>query len=166
MLFFTEDRGFATREDAMSRLLDPMLETADDLMDLLEKDLKLGIQMHCLSAIVAGSRNVYGAATNAFMAQSYNVSIESNPEDYQTIHSLLFSSKETEAEFEKSFGVFRNRKFKGALSAEFRFNETTSPLYDLMTIYGLRSDSFLRGISGGYEAIVNSMPELNTDGAS
>jgi hypothetical protein len=166
MLYFTEDRGFATSADAMSRLLEPLLGAADDLMDLLERDLTLGIKMHCLSAIVAGSRSVYGTATNAFLAQSYNISIGAKPEEYQTLHSLVFSRKETQGEFEKSFGVFRNRKFKGALSAEFRFRETASPLFDMMTIYGLRSEPFLQSLAGGYEAIVRSVPELKADGVS
>jgi hypothetical protein len=166
MLFFTEDRGFATGGDAMSRLLAPLLEAADDLMDLLERDLKLGIKMHCVSAIMAGSKSVFGAVTNALTAQSYNVSLGTNPEEYQTVHSLVFSTRETEAEFEKSFGAFRNRKFKGALSAELRFHETTSPLYDLLTICGLKGDSPLQTIAGGYEAIIKSVPELTVDGAS
>jgi hypothetical protein len=166
MLFFTEDRGFATGADAMSRLLAPLLVAADDLMDLLEKDLKLGIKMHCLSAIVAGSKTVYGIATNALIAQGYNVSFATKPEEYQTVHSLVFSTKDTEAEFEKSFGAFRNKKFKGALNAELRFHETTSPLYDLLTICGLRGDSSLQTIAGGYEAIVKNLPELSIEGAS
>ena len=163
MLYFTEDRGFATSADAMSRLLEPLLAAADDLMDILERDLKLGIKMHCLSAILAGSKSVYGIATNAFVAQSYNISIGTKPFEYQTVHSLVFSGKETQGEFEKSFGVFRNRKFKGALSAEFRFRETASPLFDMMTVYGLRSEAFLQSLAGGYEAIVGSMPELKVD---
>jgi hypothetical protein len=166
MLYFTEHSGFATGPNAMSRLLNPLLAAADDLMDLLERDLKLGIKMHCMSAIVAGSRDVYGIATNAFMAQSYNFSLETKLDEYQTVHSLVFARKEAKGEFEKSFGVFRNRRFKGALSAEFRFRETTSPLYDMMTICGLKGEDSLQDIAGGYEAIVKSMPELNTGGAS
>jgi len=166
MLFFTEDRGFATRADAMSRMLEPLLGAADDLMDLLEKDLRLGVKSHSLSAVLAGSRNVYGIATNAFMAQSYNISVGSKPDGYQTVHSFVFSTGDSEGEFEKSFGVFRNRKFKAALSAEFRFHETGSPLYDIITIYGLKSDSLLQGIAPGYRAIVSSMPELNADAVS
>ncbi|HVB95442.1 MAG TPA: hypothetical protein VND41_02420 [Nitrososphaerales archaeon] len=166
MLYFTEDRGFAAKGDAMSRLLEPLLEAADDLMDLLERDLKLGIKMHCLSAIVAGSKSVYGIATNAFMAQSYNISMGTKPDEYQTVHSLVFSRRENEGEFEKSFGVFRNRKFKGALNAEFRFRETDSQLYDMVTIYGMKSDVSLQGIAPGYQAIVASMPELSAEGVS
>ena len=166
MLYFTEDRGFATGAEAMSRLFEPLLGAADDLMDLLEKDLKLGIKLHCMSTIVAGSKNEFGTATNAFTAQTYNFSLPTRPDEYQTIHSLVFARKETEGEFEKSFGVFRNRRFKTALSAELRFRETASPLYDMMTIYGLRGDASLQNIAGGYEAIVRSMPELNADGVS
>jgi len=166
MLFFTEDRGFATGAEAMSRLLAPLLVAADDLMDLLERDLKLGVKMHCLSAIVAGSKSVYGIATNALVAQSYSVSLAMKPEEYQTVHSFVFSTRDTEAEFEKSFGAFRNKKFKGALNAELRFHETTSPLYDLLTICGLGGDSSLQAIAGGYEAIVKNLPELSVEGAS
>ena len=139
----TEDSRAAS--DALSRLLEPLIESADDLMDLLESDLKLGIKMHSLSAIIAGSKTVYGTTTNAFMAQSYNVSIGAKQEDCQTVHSLVFSAKETEAEFQKSFGVFRNRKFKGALSAELRFHEAASPLYDIMTICGMRQTLLVAG---------------------
>ena len=166
MLYFTEDRGFATDADALSRLLESLLGAADDLMDLLERDLKLGIKIHCLSAIVAGSKTVYGIATNAFMAQSYGLSMGAKPDEYQTVHSLVFSRGESKGEFEKSFGVFRNRKFKGALNAEFRFHETASPLYDLVTIYGMRTDTSLQDIAAGYQAIVGSMPELSVEGAS
>jgi hypothetical protein len=166
MLYFTEDKGFSKGLEALSRLVDALLSAADDLMDLLESDLRLGIKVHGLSAIVAGSKSVYGIATNAFMAQSYDVSMGAEPEEYQTVHSLVFSRKETKGEFEKSFGVFRNRRFKGALNAEFRFHETPSQLYDLVTIYGMRSDAALRGIASGYQAIVASVPELSVEGAS
>jgi hypothetical protein len=166
MMYFTEDRGFVTGIDALSRLLEPLIAAADDLMDLLEKDIRLGVRMHSLSTIVAGSKSVYGTATNAFVAQSYNASTGTGEEDCQTVHALVFSTRENEAEFSKGFGVFRNRKFKGALSAEVRFHETTSQLYDLLTICGLKDDSFLRPIAPGYEAIAKSVPELSVEGAS
>jgi hypothetical protein len=166
MLYFTEDKGFAAGADAISRLLVPLLSAADDLMDLLERDLKLGIKMHCLSAVLAGSKSVYGIATNAFMAQSYDISMGAKPEEYQTVHSIVFSRRESEGEFEKGFDVFRNRKFKGALSAEFRFRESASQLYDLVTIYGVSSDVALKRIVPGYQAIVGNMPELSVEGAS
>ena len=70
------------------------------------------------------------------------------------------------SEFEKSFDVFRNRKFKGALSAEFRFRETASQLYDLVTIYGMSTDVALKSMLSGYQAIVGNMPELSVEGAS
>jgi hypothetical protein len=163
MLYFTEDGGFQTNDDALARLLAPLLSHAGDLMDLLERDLKLGIKMHCMSAIVSGSKSVYGTATNAFMAQSYNVSLGEIPSDYKTVHSLVFSPKSEESEFEKGFGVFRSRKFKGALSAELRFHESTQPLYDLITLYGVGEEAALQNIAGGYEAIVRNVPELGIE---
>lgn len=166
MLYFTEDEGFATKADALSMLLAPLLGAADDLMDLLERDLSLGIKVHCLSAILAGSKSVYGIATNAFMAQSYNISMGAKLEQYQTVHSLAFAQGENKGDFEKSFGVFRNRRFKGALNAEFRFRETASPLFDLVTIYGMSTDASLQDMTAGYQAIVQSVPQLSAEGAS
>ncbi len=166
MFYFTEDSGFATNAKAMSRLLEPLIAGADDLLDLLERDLKLGIKMHCMAAVVAGSSSVYGTATNAFMAQSYDFSLAAEEDEYQTVHSLVFAPRDAEGEFEKSFGVFRNRKFKGALSSELHFREKTSQLYDVVTVCGLRGDAFLQTIAGGYEAVVRSMPGLSTDGVS
>jgi len=164
MIYFTEDRGFATGPFAMSRLLEPLVGAADDLMDLLERDLKLGVKLHCISAIVAGSKAVYGNAANAFTAQSYNMSVGTKPDEYRTVHCLAFSNGENQGEFEKSFGAYRSRKFKGALNAEFRFRQVSSPLYDVMTIYGLKSEGLLEGLADGYNAIVGSVPELNVDG--
>lgn len=164
MLFFTEDKGFAAGPQAMSRLLEPMLDASSDVMDLLEKDVRLGIRLHSLSAIMSGSKNVYGGAANAFLAQSYNFSIPARPDEHQTLHSLVFSSKATGAEFEKSFGAFRNRKYKGALDAELRLHETSSPVYDLVTICGLKNETTLQSIAGGYEAVVKSVPELTVEG--
>lgn len=166
MLFFTEDRGFASGGDALSRLLETLLSAADDLTDILERDLKLGVKIHCLSAIVAGSRSVYGKATNAYTAQSYNISMGAKPGDYQTIYSLVFSDKDSEAEFEKGFGSFRNRKFKNTLSAEFRFHESGSQFYDMMTIYGLKGTGPLQDLEEGYKAIVGSVPELTAEGVT
>jgi len=166
MLYYTEDRGFAAGIDAMSRLFEPFIATPDDLMDLLERDAKLGVRMHSLSAIVAGSKNVYGIATNAFMAQSNNISIASKSDEYRTVHSLVFSQKETQGEFEKSFGVFRSRKYKAALSAELRFREVDSPLYDLMTLYGMPNVTALQSMAVGYETILESAPDLAAEGVS
>ncbi len=103
MLFFTEDRGFATSGDALSRLLEPLISAADDLMDILQRDMKLGISMHSLSAILSGSKAVYGIATNAFLAQSYGISIAGEKTDYQTVHALVFSRGADRSEFEKGF---------------------------------------------------------------
>jgi len=160
MLYFTEDRGLVTGGDALSRLLEPILSARDDLMDILERDLKLGIKLHSISALVAGSRAVYGTATNAFLAQSYGISIAGDKTDNQTVHSLVFSKNSDSTEFEKGFGVFRNRGFKSALSAEFRFRETSSQLYDILTIYGMGDQSVFQAIKNGYDAIVKSVPEL------
>ncbi|MDG6915811.1 MAG: hypothetical protein JRM86_05055 [Nitrososphaerota archaeon] len=166
LLFFTEDRGFAAGAAAIARLMEPLLSSADDLMDLLERDLKLGIRMHGLSAVVAGSRAVYGTAANAFVAQSYNISLGSALSDYQTVHSMAYSSRQDEAEFEKGFGTFRNRRFRSALSAEFRFHESPSPLYDLVTVYGMKTDVALQAIAAGYQAIVANVPGLSAEGVS
>jgi len=165
MLYFTEDKGFAAGPHAMSRLLDPLVAGMEDVMDLLEKDLRLGVKLHALSAIMAGSKTVYGIATNAFMAQSYNFSMGTKLEENQTLHTVVFSSRSTETEFEKSFGVFRNRRFKGALNAELRFHETESPVYDLLTFCGMRGDVSLQSIASGYQAIVRNVPELTVEGA-
>lgn len=166
MLFFTDDRGFATGGDALSRLLETLLTAADDLTDIVERDLRLGVKIHCLSAIVAGSRSVYGKPANAYMAQSYNISMGAKPGDYQTIYSLVFCDRDSGAEFEKSFGSFRNRKFKNTLSAEFRFHEVGSQLYDLMTVYGLKGTAPLQDMEEGYKAIVGSVPELTAEGVN
>jgi len=165
MLFFTEERGFATRGDAIARLLETLIAASDDVMDILERDQRLGVKIHCLSAIVAASRSVYGTANNAYSAQSYSISMGTQPTDYQTVYSLVFSDKENVAEFQKSFGSYRNKKFKGALSAEFRYKETTSPMYDMVTLYGMKGETPLDGLREGYSAIVRSVPELNAEGA-
>ncbi|MDA4118397.1 MAG: hypothetical protein OK455_08650 [Thaumarchaeota archaeon] len=165
MLFFTKDRGFATRGDAVSTLLDSLLGSADDLLDMMERDLKLGIKMHCISIIISGSKNIYGNAANAFNALSYNISVRTEIENYQTLHSLVYSQKEMEGDFEKGFGVYRNKRFKGALSAEFRYRQTTSPLYDMLMLYGLKGDESLRTLAGGYQEIVKTMPELKAEDA-
>ena len=151
----------------MSRLLEPLLGAADDLMDLLERDLKLGVKMHCLSAIVAGSK------TRLRHSDQRVHGPELQPLDGGEARRVpdrplpgLLERRESKGEFEKSFGVFRNRKFKGALSAEFRFHETASPLYDLVTIYGMQHDASLQEHRPGYQAIVGSMPELSVEGAS
>jgi len=164
MLFFTEERGFATSGDAIARLLQTLIAAADDVMDILERDQRLGVKIHCLSAIVAASRTVYGSANNAYAAQSYNISMGDKPTDYQTVYSLVFSDKDSAAEFEKSFGAYRSKKFKGALSAEFRFKESTSPMYDMVNLYGMKGDAPLESLKEGYNAIVRSVPELNAEG--
>lgn len=165
MLYFVEDRGFTSGEDALARLLGPLVAAGDDFMDLLERDAKLGIKMHSLSAIMAGSKAVFGIASNAFMAQTYGVSIEGERTDYKTVHSLVFTEEEERAEFERGFGVFRKRRFKTALSAEVRFHRSGAQLYDMITIYGMDDEAGLQAISEGYQAIVRNMPDLRAGAA-
>jgi hypothetical protein len=163
LLFYTEEGGFATHADAVSRIVSALVHVLDDAMDLSERDLRLGGRVHYISAIISGSKTVYPSTGDALIVERHNLSVEPKPEEVRTMHAIILGEKGMEAEFTKSFTQFRTKNFKTAISAEARFHEGQSSRYDLLMLCGLTGEGLLGSLAEGYNTVRNALPELTVE---
>ncbi len=159
-----EDKTYVTKTEALLRIVTTLIGHADDVIDLMERDLQLGVRVHYVSALISGSKLVYGTATNAFAAQSYLLSQEVEPDDVKTVYSLVLCGNDLREEFERGYAQFRSRRFKDVLSAECKFHDKTgSALFDLLTIYGVSEPLHLRASLEGYNNVAKRVNELKVE---
>lgn len=159
MLILPQGRSFVSQTEAFSRIVNSMIERFDDTMEFMGRDLNFGVKMHLASAIVSGSKRVYGSPGNAFAAQDYQLDL--NLQDVRTVYSLVSCENHAGNDFENGFSQFRNKRFKGVLSADCRVREKAgSELFDLLTIYGVAEAGLLRSLEGGYREVVERVPHL------
>lgn len=166
LLYYTEEGGFATHTDAVSRIISSLVQVLDDAMDLAERDLRLGGKVHYISAIISGSKTVYPSAGDALIVERHNLSIEAKPEEVRTMHAVMIGAKGIEAEFTKSFSQFRTKNFKTAISAEARFHEGEGSRYDLLMLCGLTGEGLLQSLAEGYNTVRSALPELSVEAQS
>jgi hypothetical protein len=157
----TEGGQLYAERSAFSQTVGCLLAQQDGLMDLLERDSRIGVGFHLLSPILAGSTRIYGKVSNAFLAQTYQLPRGAKPEESKTFHALISCEKDLQSEFEKGFSQFRSRRMKGALSAECKLRERAGPhSFDLLAIYGLSEISVLQDSLRGYNAVAKRAPVL------
>lgn len=160
-----DGRAFVTNVEAMPGVVGALLESGSEVADLLQRDLKFGVRAHYASAIMSGSKKVYGNLENALAAQYFQVPEDVRPDEVKTIYPIAYMHAELEAELEKSFSRFRGSKFKSILSAEFRSREKPDPtFFDLLTIYGVSDEVMLRRVTEGYDEVSKRVPELKMGG--
>lgn len=161
---FEEGKTFISQAEAAARLVHILLGASGAVVDLVERDLRLGVQLHCLSAIVSGSKRVYGSAANAFLANAYGLSIEAAQGEVKTVYPIVFADDGARPEFLRSFSQVRTKRYANALSADCLFQEKPgSGAFDIVTLFGLGDDALLRGLAGGYDAVAKRVPGLEVE---
>jgi len=163
LLFYSEEGGFATHADAVSKIVGSLIQVLDDTLDLTERDLRLGGKLHYIATIISGSKTVYANTGDALVVEQHNLSIEPKPEDVRMLHGIIMGGKHLQAEFTKNFTQFRTKNFKTAISAEARFFERPGEQYDLVMICGLGEAGLLGSLAEGYNTVKTALPELDVE---
>jgi hypothetical protein len=163
LLFYSDEGGFATQADAVSKIVGSLIQVLDDALDLTERDLRLGGKLHYISTIISGSKTVYANTGDALLVERHNLSVEPKPEDVRTVHGIIVGGKNLQAEFTKNFTQFRTKNFKTAISAEARFHERQGDQYDLVMLCGLGQEGLLGSLAEGYNTVKSALPELNVE---
>jgi hypothetical protein len=158
---FEGGRAFISQMEAVMRLMKILVGASEEVVDLMERDLRLGVQLHCLSAIVAGTRRVYGTPTNAFTAIGYGLSIEAGDYELKTVYPLVFADGNERNEFLRGFAEVRRARYSNALGADCLFTpRPDAGSFDILSLYGLAEDVLLRVLIGGHNAVAKRIPGL------
>ncbi len=161
---FVEDEGLLVGPQAMERLLFFSLNFAGDLLDFIKKDIKLGVNHHVFSALMAASSEVYKNVEDALAVSGEMVSVDLKPEDVQMAYLLASSKKELQEELKAAFDK-HCRGFPGLVNSDIRFLERSSRygFYDTFTLYGIREIPSLTKIREGYDTIVGRAGNLRVE---
>jgi hypothetical protein len=163
LIFYTESGGLVVRFDAITPMTHLIVSSIDGVMDMIGNDVRLGIKEHCLSAILSASDKIYPSPDNVLYAQESGLSIDAKKEDIATAYLLAFAPADILGKIDKAFLTYRRQKLKDMIASDHQsyLRGTSSALYDLMMIYGIKEGSTYAALKKGYEAIASKVPEMN-----
>jgi hypothetical protein len=164
LTLFTEDMGLISGTQTIGEIVSFLVSHIGEVMDFAGKDTKLGIQAHCLSAILSASPRVYRTIDDAFLIQLKQPSINVEPAKLQTAYLFAQGSKRLKEEIMQSFDRFYRGSQLSLLDAKAWVfeNENMYGLYNLLMFYGLK-DIDTSSLEKGYEVVVSKNPNLRVD---
>jgi hypothetical protein len=163
--YFAEGEGFQVGEKALGKVVDLISSATEDITQFLVDDLRLGVGLHCFSAILSASDAVYKALDDALSVQMHASSLEIYPDEVQTLFLAAFTGNASEQDVERSFTNYRSRNVKGAITAGHRVYARTGDrrLYDLLTGFGIRESEVLPLLADGYQKVVERSQDLKLE---
>ena len=159
---FQEEAGLMVGQSAFQYIISNYIKQVQILFNFIERDKRLGINIHSFSIVVAASNQVYKDVDTVFKVQDYLKSVNNIKGYILSINLLGLSPKEIFDNIESAFKDFY-KKFDTLLNSEIILIEKKSKynFFDIYLIYGLKEDPVLSNIEDGYKAIVSKMPMLN-----
>jgi hypothetical protein len=163
LIFYTESGGLVVRFDALTPLTHLLVGSIDGIMDMMGNDVRLAIKEHCLSAILSASDKIYPSSDNVLYAQESCLSIEAKKEDIVTAYLLAFASADEVGKIDKAFVSYRRQKLKDVIASDHQsyLRDSSSAVYDVLMIYGVKEGSIYGPLKKGYDAIAGKVPEMN-----
>jgi hypothetical protein len=163
LIFYTESGGLVVRSEALTPLTHLLVGSIDGIMDMMGNDVRLAIKEHCLSAILSASDKIYPSPDNALYAQESGLSIDAKKEDIATAYLLAFASVDDVGKIDKAFASYRRQKLKDVIASDHQsyLSDSSSAVYDIMMIYGVKEGSTYGPLKKGYDAIASKVPEMN-----
>ena len=160
---FSETSGLLVGQLAFQYIISNYVDHIREIYGFIERDKKLGIDIHSFSSLVAASELVYSNMDAVFKVQNYLESTEISPENVISINMLALLPKEMYESIEKAFKAFY-KKFK-ILNSDIEVIERKSnyEVYDIHLLYGLKDDPILSNIEDGYKAVANKTPSLSVE---
>jgi len=163
---FLEHEGLALGQQALSQMLSFIFTPLGELMDFVQRDLKLGIKAHGFSTLIAASDAVYRTVDDAFLVQHHQTSKDLDLEEVQSAYLIALAEKDLETPISQGFKRYCDEHLVNALSISQWLNARPSKyrIYDMAIVYGLKNIDIYSRLRKGYEMIANQTPDLKVGG--
>ena len=170
LIFYTENDGLVVRSQALMPVLHLLVSSIDTVTDMLGNDVRLGVREHCLSAILSASEKVYPSVDDVLYTQESSFSINAKKADIATAYLLAFAPLDVLNRIDKAFAKYRRQELKEVIGADHqgypRDAGSSSALYDLMMIYGIKEGSTYAPLKKGYDSVASKVPDLRIEKVS
>jgi hypothetical protein len=163
--YFAEGEGFQVGEKALGKVVDLISSATEDIAQFLVDDLRLGVNLHCFSAVLSASDAVYKSLDDALSVQMQAASLDIYPDEVQTLFLAAFTGNTTEQDVERSFTKYRSTNLKGVMTAGRKAYARTGDqrLYDLLTLFGIRESEVLPLLADGYQRVAEKSEDLKLE---
>jgi hypothetical protein len=161
---FVEDEGLVVGPKALREIILFALNCIGDILDFVKKDIKLGVNLHALSSLMAASDRVYRNVQEALTVQRKTVSVDLVQEDVQMAYLIAASRKDLAGELITAFHQYR-KAFPGLIISDHIIKEKDSRygFYDLCVLYGIKELPSLVALKKGYLTVVEKANDLKVE---
>ncbi len=163
---FAEGKGLYTGENAFVQAVGYLLSFLPDVVDLVQKDARLGIGVHFFSVLLSGSDRVFRSLDEAISLLVTQNSLGGGYERVITTHLLASALPDAEKGIKAAFGRLSTAPGQNLMNAEFRSRDkpTGYGLYDLFLLFGVKEPSVFEELRKGYQTIASSASDLSLEG--
>lgn len=163
---FVEGKGLSSGEEAYEHVISCFVSFLPDIVDLVQKDARLGIGVHYFSVLLSASDKVFKSVDEALNVQLTENSLGGSFEKVFTTHLLAAAVPEAQKPIAAAFARLCERQGQSLMNAEVRFRDkkTSYGLYDLFVLFGVKEPSVFDDLRKGYQVIASSAPDLSLEG--
>jgi hypothetical protein len=157
---YIEDIDLRVNTDALTEVIHLLAGFMEDLIDVVNRDLKLGVWSHRLSACFSASDIVYSNPGIVLSLQQENLE-DLKREDILTSYLFGKANEEQQEGLAAAFFKQFSDKKKRLLNKGVRFSEKKSlyKLYDLLVLLGVKELNY-SDIEAGYQLVASRNSDL------
>ena len=159
--FFLEDVELNVNTDALSEVVSWFALALKDLIDVINRDLRLSVWAHYFSAVFSASSIVYSKPETAIELQKKQVHSQMVLSDAQTIYLFGRADKSLHDDLGNAF----KKQFNGGKTRLSNIDvlmydrHTRYKLYDLVLLFGVQDLNF-KALESGYQLIASKNSDL------
>ncbi len=164
LTFVKEGEGLITGEKALEQIIEQLVRSVRSIQDFLAVDSRLGVRVHCFSAVISASNSVYKRYEDIFEVQEFENSVETFPDEVHTVYLLGSARKDVQMVIGQAFERYTKRmqELTSAQAAMSERNDLGSH-YDVLLLFGV-NESLMDGLlKEGYLSVAERAGNLTAE---
>ncbi len=159
-----EGEGLLAGQKAMELIIGQFVQAIRDIQDFVVMDSRIGIKLHCFSAVISASNRVYKTYDDLFKVQEFENSLEVFPDEVHTAYLIGSARKEAQPTMGQAFERY-TKKIPNLTSARAALRDRSDGgnLYDVIMLFGV-NESLIDGLmKDGYRSVAEKAGNLTAE---
>lgn len=164
LTFVKKGQGLITGQDALAQIVEQLLvRSVRNVQDFLAVDSRLGVRVHCFSAVMSASNGVYKSYEDVFQVQEFENSLEAFPEEVHTAYLLGSARRDVQSGIGQAFERY-TKQIQRLTSAQAAMSEKNDRgTYDVLLLFGVDESPMDAILKEGYLSVAERAGNLTVE---
>ena len=164
LAFVKEGLGLFTGQNALTQIVVQLVQAIMNIQDFVVMDSRLGIKVHCFSAVISASNRVYKSYDDVFTVQEFENSLETFPDAVHSAYLVGWASEEVHPPIGQAFERY-TKKMPNLTSAqaEMKDRKGGGDHYDILMLFGVDESLIDSLLKEGYLSVAEKTGNLTAE---